>query len=86
MSCTAEGFRCIYNLNSDRRRKKNIDELPALRQTLLFTVAKLRSASLDDVKSFILKIRRLKTNQEGELFLIEESRTTESNGDMKGVK
>ncbi|KAJ5808870.1 hypothetical protein N7474_010139 [Penicillium riverlandense] len=72
-NCTAKGCQCIYDQSSDRRRKSYSREPSTLRQALLYAVVKLRSGTPDNVKSFILKIRSLQTDRDGELFLLQES-------------
>ncbi|KAJ5751413.1 uncharacterized protein N7511_008378 [Penicillium nucicola] len=71
-NCTAKGCQCIYG--SDRRRKSHSIESSILHQALLYTVVKLRSRNPDNVKSFILQIRGLQSDRDGEIFLLRESR------------
>ncbi|CAG8908856.1 unnamed protein product [Penicillium egyptiacum] len=71
--CTAKGCQCIYDPDSDRRRKPCSKSL-ALRQALLYTVLKLRSGNVNDVRTFLLKIRRLQSDGDAENFLLQESK------------
>lgn len=73
-TCVTEACRCIFDPNSDRRRKAHVAELMKSHVTLCRVTAKLRSDTVDEVIAFILDIQRLSTDQEAVEYLVQALR------------
>ncbi|KAJ5100883.1 hypothetical protein N7456_006935 [Penicillium angulare] len=70
--CATGASQCIYDPNSDRRRKAHVAELTTSHITLCRMTAKLRSDAVDDVITFILNIQSFSTDEEAVEYLVQE--------------
>lgn len=71
--CANGGWKCLYNLAGDRRRKAHTAELLNFRDALRRIAAKLRSGTPEEISQLIWEIQNLPTDQDAVSILLTDA-------------